>query len=62
MANRFERRSIVLCPNCQDAFDLPVKRHRIMVEITCPTCPTCRAKLSVQLGVAGVQRAEWAMK
>lgn len=59
MANRFERRSIVLCPNCQDAFDLPVKRHRIMVEIT---CPTCRAKLSVQLGVAGVKRAEWAKK
>lgn len=58
MANRFDSPRAV-CPACNTEFDLPTKRHRIAAEIA---CPNCRAKLSVQLGIAGTQRAKWEKK
>ena len=48
-----------LCPYCQTVFDLPPKSHQIEARVA---CPHCRSRLIVQLGVHGVQQAEWVMK
>lgn len=49
----------VICPKCRETFKVPVKQHVIKIQIA---CPHCRERLAIILGVAGVQRAEWAPK